>query len=88
MFFAVLAACGESDPVLEQLERGEQVFDTCVLATGTTGAGKQALGAPALAGASEWYLKSQLAGFRADPPRRGYHYQDVEGLRMRPMSRP
>lgn len=40
-----------------------------------------------MAGATEWYLKAQLEGFQAVPPRRGYHYQDAEGLRMRPMSK-
>lgn len=77
-----LAACGEADP---QLARGEKLFDTCSPCHGEDGAGNQVLGAPAIAGASEWYLKAQLAAFREG--RRGYHHQDVEGLRMRPMSR-
>ena len=78
----LLAACGADDPTLA---RGEALFDTCSPCHGEDGAGNQELGAPAIAGASEWYIKDQLAAFRAG--RRGYHHQDVEGLRMRPMSR-
>ncbi len=78
----VLAACEGSDPVLA---RGEAIFDTCAPCHGPQGAGKPSLGAPAIAGASEWYLRAQLDAFRTQ--RRGYHYQDAEGLRMRPMSR-
>lgn len=75
------AACGEADPVLA---RGEKLFDACSPCHGEDGAGDQTLGAPAIAGASEWYLRAQLASFREH--RRGYHYQDAEGLRMRPMA--
>ena len=75
-------ACGNADPILA---RGEALFDTCSPCHGEDGAGNQTLGAPAIAGASEWYVKAQLAAFREG--RRGYHYQDAEGLRMRPMSR-
>lgn len=75
-------ACGESDPVLD---RGAALFDTCAPCHGADGAGKADLAAPAIAGASEWYVKAQLAAFQES--RRGYHYQDAEGLRMRPMTR-
>ena len=78
----LLTACGESDP---QLERGAGLFDTCAPCHGKDGAGRLDLAAPAIAGASERYLKAQLTAFQER--RRGYHYQDAEGLRMRPMSR-
>lgn len=65
--------------------RGEAIFDTCSPCHGDDGAGDQTLGAPAIAGATDWYLTSQLNRFRDGV--RGYHYEDAEGLRMGPMSR-
>ncbi|MYI05834.1 MAG: c-type cytochrome [Gemmatimonadetes bacterium] len=65
--------------------RGEMIFDTCAPCHGMDGAGDETLGAPAIAGSTDWYLTSQLNRFREGV--RGYHYQDAEGLRMRPMSR-
>lgn len=80
---AVLAgACGGSEP---GLARGELLFDTCSPCHGDDGAGKQELGAPAIAGGSGWYLTAQLDKFQRGV--RGYHHTDTEGLRMRPMSR-
>lgn len=79
---ALTAACGGSEP---GLVRGKMLFDTCSPCHGDDGAGKQSLGAPAIAGASEWYLSAQLLKFRGGV--RGYHHTDTEGLRMRPMSR-
>ena len=65
--------------------RGELIFDTCSPCHGKDGAGDESLAAPALAGAMDTYLTAQLERFQAGV--RGYHYQDTEGLRMRPMSR-
>ena len=78
---ASVSACGPSSSVA----RGERLFDACSPCHGDEGAGNQLLGAPAVAGADPWYLKAQLEGFKNG--RRGYHYNDEGGLRMRPMSR-
>ena len=78
---AVTTACGASSEVA----RGEAIFDTCAPCHGVDGAGDQTLEAPAIAGASEWYLRAQLTKFKTG--QRGYHYSDEGGLRMRPMSR-
>ena len=75
-------ACGGSEP---GLVRGKMLFDTCSPCHGDDGAGKQELGAPAIAGGSDWYLSAQILKFRGGV--RGYHHTDTEGLRMRPMSR-
>ena len=61
------------------------IFGTCSPCHGKDGAGDETLGAPAIAGAAETYLAAQLERFQSGV--RGYHYQDAEGLRMRPMSR-
>ena len=78
----VTGACGGSEP---GLVRGKMLFDTCSPCHGDDGAGKQELGAPAIAGGSDWYLSAQILKFRGGA--RGYHHTDTEGLRMRPMSR-
>ena len=76
------AACSGYDP---GVVRGEMLFDACAPCHGDDGIGNESLGAPAIAGASGWYLAAQLNKFREG--QRGYHYTDAEGLRMRPMSR-
>ncbi len=79
---AVAAACSGPAP---GVARGEALFDTCSPCHGEDGAGDQELAAPAIAGASDWYLTYQIEKFQDGV--RGYHYTDAEGLRMRPMSR-
>ena len=43
------------------------------------------MAAPAIAGLPIWYVQRQLANYRDDL--RGYHYDDIEGLRMKPKAR-
>jgi len=66
------------------IERGEALFDLCTYCHGEAGLGNPKLGAPAIAGMSEWYINNQLRSFRAGG--RGRHPDDAEGMRMRPMS--
>ncbi len=85
-FAAIAVAAGACDfRPAPGFARGELIFDTCSPCHGKDGAGDESLGAPAIAGATDWYLTSQLTRFRDGV--RGYHYQDTEGLRMGPMSR-
>ncbi len=74
----IAAGCG---PVA----RGEALFKACSPCHGDDGAGDASLGAPAIAGASDWYLTYQIQKFKDGV--RGYHHTDAEGLRMGPMSR-
>ncbi len=69
----------------QDLARGELLFDNCSQCHGETGQGNQLFGAPNIAGLDTWYVQSQLEKFRSGT--RGAHPDDVEGLRMRPMSR-
>ena len=82
ILLAATTACGGADALMD---RGEQLFDTCAPCHGDAGEGDEVLGAPAIAGASRWYLATQIDKFKTG--QRGYHYMDAEGLRMRPMSR-
>ncbi len=65
--------------------RGEKLFKLCSPCHGDNGEGNRLFEAPALAGLSQWYIQAQLEKFRTGV--RGAHPDDVEGLRMRPMSR-
>jgi len=64
--------------------RGQEVFQTCVPCHNTDGSGNSAVGAPNIAGMKQWYVQAQLQKFRSGA--RGMHFNDVEGMRMRPMA--
>lgn len=64
---------------------GQELFAACVACHGEDGAGRPSYSAPSIAGLPSWYLEAQLTKFRTGL--RGAHPDDVEGLRMRPMSR-
>jgi len=67
------------------MARGAQLFDTCVPCHGPDGGGNQLLKVPSIAGLSSWYLAEQLNKFKNG--QRGFHPDDTEGLKMRPMAR-
>lgn len=64
---------------------GEALYAYCVSCHGRDGKGNADLAAPAIAGLPQWYVEGQLRKFRTGL--RGAHPDDLEGLRMRPMSR-
>jgi cytochrome c553 len=64
--------------------RGQEVFETCVPCHNSDGSGNPTVGAPNIAGMKEWYVERELEKFRAGV--RGMHFNDVEGMRMRPMA--
>jgi cytochrome c oxidase subunit 2 len=64
--------------------RGREIFETCVPCHNADGSGNPAVGAPNIAGMKEWYVQRELEKFRAGV--RGMHFNDVEGMRMRPMA--
>ena len=66
-------------------DRGTQVFKLCTYCHGNAGEGNPTIGAPAIAGLPEWYVKRQLMNFRAGI--RGAHPKDAPGMRMYPMAR-
>jgi cytochrome c oxidase subunit 2 len=65
-------------------ERGAALFDLCAQCHGDAGEGNLTFAAPALAGLPLWYVDGQLRKFRSGL--RGKHFDDLEGMRMRPMS--
>lgn len=64
---------------------GAQLYGGCVSCHGPNGEGTAAIGAPRIAGMPQWYVASQLERFQTGL--RGKHPDDMEGLRMRAMSR-
>lgn len=68
----------------QDLARGEQLFDLCAQCHGAEGGGRQLYVAPSIAGLSQWYVELQLNEFRSGL--RGLHFDDITGMRMRPMS--
>ena len=67
------------------LERGEVLYGACISCHKADGSGLDVVGAPSIAGMSQWYVERQLNKFRHGI--RGNHHEDIEGMRMRPMSR-
>jgi cytochrome c oxidase subunit 2 len=80
---ALAAAGASANPALNP--RGAEIFTLCSSCHGAQGAGNELYGAPAIAGMGQWYVEAQLRKFRSGW--RGAPPDDVEGLRMRPMSR-
>ncbi|MEQ1504846.1 MAG: c-type cytochrome [Myxococcota bacterium] len=67
------------------VDHGEFLFTNYCQPCHAAGAvGKPEIQAPAIAGLPDWYITEQLHKFRGGV--RGTHFDDVEGMRMRPMS--
>ena len=64
--------------------RGQEVFETCVPCHNADGSGDPTVGAPNIAGMKAWYVERELQKFRGGV--RGMDFNDMEGMRMRPMA--
>jgi cytochrome c553 len=81
----VIALSGCHPDGAKQTLPGKELYGACIACHGVDGYGQQKLAAPAIAGLPVWYVEAQLVKFRSGV--RGAHPDDLEGLRMRPMSR-
>ena len=84
----IVAAAGLVLPAVAQdfdRARGEALFDVCSQCHGAQGQGNVLYQAPAIAGLNQWYVEQQLQKYQQGW--RGLHPDDLEGLRMRPMSK-
>ena len=77
-------AVGGCQANADSASRGKQIFATCAECHGESGEGNFSIGAPNIAGMNAWYLETELHKFRAGV--RGAQFDDLEGMRMRPMS--
>jgi cytochrome c553 len=64
--------------------RGEELFALCAQCHGDDGSGSAETLAPSIAGLPAWFVTGQLQKFRNGG--RGMHFDDISGMRMRPMS--
>lgn len=64
--------------------RGQEVFQTCVPCHNADGSGNPTVGAPNIAGMKGWYVEEELDKLRSGV--RGKDFNDMEGMRMRPMA--
>jgi len=65
--------------------RGKQLFALCEQCHGANAGGMQLSLAPSIAGMGGWYIQGQLNKFRDGE--RASNFDDISGLRMRPMAR-
>ena len=76
-----LTACLEPT---EPMARAQSLYDSCLPCHGQNGEGFPSVLAPPIGGLPQWYIEAQLKKFRS--VKRGYHFDDLSGLRMRPMA--
>ena len=84
LFIAGLILSGCRMGPVDAATRGREVFETCVPCHNSDGSGNPTVGAPNIAGMKEWYVERELQKFRGGV--RGMQFNDVEGMRMRPMA--
>ncbi len=77
-------ACSSGTASGRETATGAQLYQACESCHGPAGAGDIVQQAPAIAGLPAWYVASQLERFQTGL--RGKHPDDIEGLKMRPMS--
>ena len=68
----------------QDAQKGHRLYQLCTQCHGDAGHGNKDVFAPSIAGLPAWYVENQLHGFRAGY--RGTHFDDVTGMRMRPMA--
>jgi cytochrome c553 len=78
---AGLPATSNNATIDGDASRGERLYVSCAACHGSRGEGNEALGAPALARGSDWYLVRQLLNFRN--ALRGTTQSDAFGVAMR-----
>lgn len=62
----------------------KQLYQLCAQCHGEDGMGKPEINAPSIAGLPSWYVEAQLHKF--EQGLRGTHFEDIPGMRMRPMA--
>jgi len=85
-YFADLPLEHPAPTLTGDAQRGQTLYSSCVMCHGARGEGNEGLGAPALAGQSDWYLARQLRHYRDGI--RGTHPADVFGQQMVAMMLP
>lgn len=87
VLFAVISTTGTftaKPAYADDLARGEVLYQLCQQCHGANGQGDAVALAPSIAGLPKWFVEAQLLKFQNGG--RGTHFDDLEGMRMRPMS--
>jgi cytochrome c oxidase subunit 2 len=79
----ILATTSCTEPAAGH-DRAKARFAQCAPCHGQNGEGNPTQIAPAIAGLPSWYVEHQLSNFRAGI--RGAHFDDLGGMRMKPMA--
>jgi cytochrome c oxidase subunit 2 len=79
-----LLAAGCSTARGESAMTGDQLYRSCASCHGESGEGDTTQAAPRIAGMPRWFVASQLQRFKDG--KRGKHFDDAEGLKMRAMA--
>jgi len=79
-----LTACNKATASEDGHTSQQQLYQLCEQCHGADGLGREAIGAPAIAGLPAWYVDAQL--YKFDQGLRGTHPKDITGMRMRPMA--
>jgi cytochrome c553 len=83
---ATLVGCETAPPEGDEFALGEYVYtNNCEPCHGSDGSGNPANGAPGISSMPDWYVIAQVEKFRDGY--RGGHFDDIAGLRMRPIAR-
>lgn len=80
-----LLAAAAAPAAAQDLARGAEIYELCAACHGEAGQGNALYLAPAIGGMPLWYVQGQLTKFREGG--RGTHFDDLQGMRMRPIAR-
>lgn len=81
----LVAGCDSAqEPTKVRSASADQLEQLCVQCHGQQLEGNPEALAPAIAGLAPWYIKAQLVKFKGGV--RGTHFDDIAGMRMRPMT--
>jgi cytochrome c oxidase subunit 2 len=82
--FVAIGLSGCHDGPMDAATRGRELYQTCAPCHNADGSGNPVIGAPNIAGMKQWYVQAQLQKFRSGT--RGVQFNDLEGMRMRPVA--
>lgn len=83
-YITMLPDAPAAPTVTGDVAAGKNAYVTCAACHGAAGEGNEQLGAPRLAGQSDWYLVRQIDNFKKGL--RGYDPKDTYGNQMKPMA--
>lgn len=83
-YMATFPDAPEAATVTGDTAAGKTAYAVCAACHGAAGEGNEQLGAPRLAGQSDWYLVRQINNFNKGL--RGYDPKDTYGGQMKPMA--